>query len=49
MSTVKGEIRRGKPPRRPKAPVGQSTVGVKVIPVSKEYRENYDRIQWGRS
>lgn len=49
MSTIKGEIKRGKPPRKPRGPVERTAAGVKVIPITQRYRDNYDGIKWGRS
>ncbi len=54
MSTVKGEIKRGREPkwkrdRQKKRTVAPSAVGVKVIPISNDYRRGYDQIRWGRT
>jgi hypothetical protein len=54
MSTVKGEIKRSREPkwkrdRQKRRVAAPSAVGVKVIPVSKDYLRNYDQIRWGRT
>jgi len=51
MSTIKGDIQVGREPRwkrKRKRIVVPKSAGVKVIPVTNEYRDNYDQIRWDR-
>ena len=41
-------FKRGRQPYRPKKKAVKPKPSAKVIPVTTEYREGYDRIKWGK-